>query len=102
MSGSDGARLLLLPVRALSAVEEVHLLLLLRRRGAHVAAFSHLLGVHDAGGLAEGADAGAMPKADLVDSLGAFWRGRVGQADEEGTGSRKEDIAMAVSVWSET
>jgi len=86
-------------VRALSAVEEIHLLLLLRRRGAHIAALGHLLGVHDAGGLAVGADASAMPEADLVVPLGKGSGGKgAGRADEEGAGSREEDVAVAVSA----
>lgn len=53
------------PVSALGAVEQVHLLLLLRSSSAHVALVGVRLGVHDAGGLAESRDADAMPETDL-------------------------------------
>ena len=56
------------PVSALGAVEQVHLILLLRSGSAHVALVGVRLGVHDAGGLAESRDADAMPEADLVSS----------------------------------
>ena len=52
-------------VGALGAVEQVHLLLLLRGRSAHVALVGVRLGVHDAGGLAESRHADAMPETDL-------------------------------------
>lgn len=50
---------------ALGAVEQVHLLLLLRSGSAHVALVGVRLGVHNAGGLAESRNADAMPEADL-------------------------------------
>ena len=53
------------PVSALRAVEQVHLLLLLRSSSAHVALVGVRLGVHDAGGLAESRHADAMPETDL-------------------------------------
>jgi len=56
------------PVSALRAVEQVHLLLLLRSGSAHVALVGVRLGVHDAGGLAESRDADAMPESDLGSS----------------------------------
>ena len=55
-----------LPVSALSAVEKVHLLLLLRSSSAHVLLVGICLGVHNASRLAESRDAGAMPETDLV------------------------------------
>lgn len=70
LSDRINASLPLLPVCALSAVEEIHILLLLWRRGAHVAALSHCLRVHDAGRLAEAGYARAMPEADLLCSSG--------------------------------
>lgn len=56
------------PVSALRAVEQVHLLLLLRSSSAHVALVGVRLGVHDAGGLAESRHADAMPETDLKSS----------------------------------
>lgn len=53
---------------ALGAVEQVHLLLLLRSSSAHVALVGVRLGVYDAGGLAESRDADAMPETDLGSS----------------------------------
>ena len=53
------------PVSALSAVEQVHLLLLLRSGSAHVALVGVRLGIHDDCGLAESRDADAMPETDL-------------------------------------
>src|SRR4051812_20147016 len=50
------------PVSALGAVEQVHLLLLLRSGSAHVALVGVRLRIHDAGGLAESRDANAMPE----------------------------------------
>ena len=56
------------PMSALRAVEQVHLLLLLRSGSAHVALVGIRLGVHDAGGLAESRDADAMPETNLWSS----------------------------------
>jgi hypothetical protein len=53
------------PVSALRAVKQIHLLLLLRSRSAHVTLVGVRLGVHDAGGLAESRHADAMPETDL-------------------------------------
>ena len=50
---------------ALGAVEQVHLLLLLRSSSAHVALVGVRLGVHDASRLAESGDADAMPETNL-------------------------------------
>jgi hypothetical protein len=50
---------------ALGAIEQVHLLLLLRSSRAHVALVGVCLGVHNAGRLAESRDADAMPETDL-------------------------------------
>lgn len=50
---------------ALCAVEQVHLLLLLRSGSVHIALVGVRLGVHNAGRLAESRDADAMPETDL-------------------------------------
>lgn len=55
-----------LPVSALGAVEQVHLLLEFRSGSAHVALVGVSLGVYNAGRLAEGRDADTMPETNLV------------------------------------
>ena len=66
------------PVGTLGAVEQVHLLLLLRSGSAHVALVGVRLGVDDAGGLAESRDADAMPETDLLGVLGLSDHDKVG------------------------
>jgi hypothetical protein len=54
-------------VSALGAVEQVHLLLLLRSGSAHVALVGIRLRIDDPGRLAESRDADTMPETDLVE-----------------------------------
>jgi hypothetical protein len=56
--------LLYVLVGALGTVEQVHLLLLLRSRSAHVALVGVGLGVHDLCRLPEGRDSDSMPETD--------------------------------------
>ena len=51
-------------VGALSAVEKVHLLLLLRSRSAHVALVGVRLRIHDPGRLPKSRDSDSMPETD--------------------------------------
>jgi hypothetical protein len=73
--------LLYLLVGALGAVEEVHLLLLIRSRSAHVALVGVRLGVNNSSRLPEHGDSDAMP-----------------ETDEECGGGGDQDIAVRWSV----
>jgi hypothetical protein len=68
-------------VGALGAVEEVHLLLLIRSRSAHVALVGVRLGVNNSSRLPEHGDSDAMP-----------------ETDEECGGGGDQDIAVRWSV----
>ena len=52
-------------MRSLRAVEEVHLLLLLRRRGVHIGALGEDLRILDAGGFAVASHTNTVPGAEL-------------------------------------
>lgn len=83
---------------ALRAVEQVHLLLLLRSGSAHVALVGVRLRVHNACGLAESADAGTMPETDLVATIRTKSSRNLGvrrwSSYEEGAGGGDQDIAV--------
>lgn len=86
---------------ALGAIEQVHLLLLLRSGSAHVALVGVRLGVHNAGRLAESRDADTMPETDLrVVVLGLSGHRGVDDvlAYEEGAGGGDEDVAAGSSL----